>query len=155
MRAPNTPVSTWAVAAEGFAEALVQRFGNFGPCRVGEARSIPLAFAIGDERELADDERGAVHVDDAAVELPFVVLEIRRRATLPASRSATASSSSDATPRSTQSPRPISATCSPPTSTCATLTRWTTTRIREALALELGQRPAVVPALGPEKLARR
>src|SRR5438552_1337423 len=89
---------------------------------------------------------------------------MRRRAMRPASRSASASPSSRATPRSTERPDPISPTVSPPTTTRARATRWTTARKNRLLAdpravvLALGLQRAgelVVPArlvLAPEVL---
>ena len=62
--------------AQLLAEVLVEGFGGFWPCGLREVRpSSPLASAIRDERELADDERLAVRVDDAPVELALLVRE--------------------------------------------------------------------------------
>jgi hypothetical protein len=63
-----------ALVRERGAEGLVERLGPLGRGRVREARAVALR-QVGDERELADDERPASGVEDAAVELSFLVLE--------------------------------------------------------------------------------
>ena len=53
---------------------LVQRLGELAAGGGGEARPVPLR-GVGDQRELADDERRAAGVEDAPVEAPLLVLE--------------------------------------------------------------------------------
>jgi hypothetical protein len=53
---------------------FVQRLRDLRPRGVGERRAIPLR-RLGDERELADDERRAAGVEQRAVELAGVALE--------------------------------------------------------------------------------
>ena len=62
--------------AERLAEALVQWLGDLGPRRLREvgARSL-LTRAVGEERELADDERLAADVDERPVEAAVLVGE--------------------------------------------------------------------------------
>ena len=55
-------------------EPLVKALGLVRGSRVAEARAVALA-RIRDKRELADDERRAAGVEQAAVELTGVVLE--------------------------------------------------------------------------------
>jgi hypothetical protein len=63
-----------ATAAQRPAESLVERFRLFRRRCPAEAR--PVAFGeIGEEGELADHERLAADVEEAAVELPRLVLE--------------------------------------------------------------------------------
>ena len=62
--------------AELVAEGVVERFGDLWPRCLGEVGpSSLLAFAIRDQRELADDERLAADIGDAPVELALIVLE--------------------------------------------------------------------------------
>ena len=77
IRAPNTPVSTGTPSvAERFTELLVQRLGYLGPCRLREVGSSSLlVLAVGDQRELADDESSAGCVEERPVEAPGLVLE--------------------------------------------------------------------------------
>ena len=53
---------------------LVHRLRLLGGRCLREARPVALA-RVGDERELADDERLAADVDERAVEAPVLVLE--------------------------------------------------------------------------------
>ncbi len=75
IRAPKTPCSTTTPSSlQRCAEALVDRLCEFGRrCRC-EARTIPLR-RVGEQRELADHERGAAGVEERAVEAARVVLE--------------------------------------------------------------------------------
>src|SRR5581483_7089196 len=63
-----------AEAAEGRAEALVERLCELGPGGVREARPRPLA-GVGEQRELGDDERGAARLEQGAVEASVAALE--------------------------------------------------------------------------------
>src|SRR6266508_6741880 len=56
------------------AEAFVERLRLLGTGGVREAGPIPLG-RVGDQRELADDERSALDVEQAPVELAVGVLE--------------------------------------------------------------------------------
>ena len=60
--------------AQGLAEALVERLGLLRRSRTDEARPVPLG-RVRKERELAHDESGAAHVQEAPVEAALVVLE--------------------------------------------------------------------------------
>ena len=88
IRAPNTPVATGTPCDA----SVVQKRSKSALARswrrsAREARAIP-ARRIGDERELADDERLATDVDDRAVEPPSSFSKTRSRANLTASASA-------------------------------------------------------------------
>ena len=75
MRAPKTPVSTGTPRARSDAQKLlVEPLGDLGLGCFGEARTVAL-LRVGDQRELADDERCTAHVDEVVVELPVHVLE--------------------------------------------------------------------------------
>src|SRR5205807_2516405 len=56
------------------AEPLVERLGLLRRGRGREARPVALR-CVGEQRELAHDERGAAGVEEAAVETPLLVLE--------------------------------------------------------------------------------
>ena len=59
---------------EGCAERLVEWLRFLGRC--GERKARPIALAcICDQRELADDERGAAHVEEASIEPAVAVVE--------------------------------------------------------------------------------
>jgi hypothetical protein len=59
---------------ELLAEVFVERLGDLGSRGVRERRAVALR-RVRDERELADDERGAARVEHRAVELAGLVLE--------------------------------------------------------------------------------
>jgi hypothetical protein len=72
---PSGEAQSFAEVAERLAEAFVQRLGLLlwrSARKVGS--SSPLTFAIGDQRELADDERRAAGVEQRAVETALLVL---------------------------------------------------------------------------------
>ena len=78
IRAPKTPVSTGTPRSRSaWQKCLVQRLRDCsGRRRLREVGpSSLLAFAIRDQRELADDERLAARVEERAVELSLGVLE--------------------------------------------------------------------------------
>ncbi len=73
--APKTPVSTGTPSAAQFgAETLVERLGLRWRCGGGEARTVALR-RVGQERELADDERSAAGVEQGAVEPALAIGE--------------------------------------------------------------------------------
>src|SRR5215211_4695030 len=61
-----------AERAQLVAEAFVERLRNLRTRGGREARAVPLR-RIREQRELADDERGAGHVDERAVEAAVLV----------------------------------------------------------------------------------
>ena len=75
--APKTPVSTGTPRSRSAStEVLVQRLGYLGPRRLREVGSSSLlVLAVGDQRELADDESSAGCVEERPVEAPGLVLE--------------------------------------------------------------------------------
>jgi hypothetical protein len=73
-RAEDSGLDVDAEAAKLDTEALVQGLRCFGPRRVRERRSI-ASRRVGDERELADDERAAARVEKRPVELAALVPE--------------------------------------------------------------------------------
>jgi hypothetical protein len=77
IRAPKTAGSHIdAEIAQHLAEDLVERLSFLTRRSLGKVRSSSLlTFAICDERELADYESLATHVEKGAVEPTFVVLE--------------------------------------------------------------------------------
>ncbi len=56
-----------ALGQQALAHALVEGLRELGRCGLGEARPV-AARGVADERELADHERGAAHVEQALVE---------------------------------------------------------------------------------------
>src|SRR5919205_2278980 len=72
--AEDTGLDGDALRAQRGAEAVIERFRGLRRRGLAEARSVPLA-RIGDERELADNERRAADVEEAAVEPAALVFE--------------------------------------------------------------------------------
>ena len=73
-RAEDSCLDGDAELAQRRAEVLVERLGDLRTRRAGERRPV-APRRVGDERELADDERGAADVEERAVELAVVALE--------------------------------------------------------------------------------
>ena len=75
MRAPNTPVSTGTPRAPSDAQnRSYNRSATWGSAASAKLGRLPFS-RVGDQRELADDERCTAHVDEVVVELPVHVLE--------------------------------------------------------------------------------
>ena len=73
-RAEDARLHPDAEVAQALDEAVDERRGDLGRRGVGEARTLPLA-RIGEERELAHDERLAARVEQRPVEAPVFVRE--------------------------------------------------------------------------------
>jgi len=73
-RAEDAGCDLDALGGERRAEGFVDRLGLLGRGRVGEARAVPL-LGVGDQGELANDERRPAGVEQAAVEAAGLVLE--------------------------------------------------------------------------------
>ena len=75
MRAPKTPVATWTPSAPSASQKCSY---NGSACslapRLEKIGRVPFR-RVGDQRELADDERVPARVEQAAVELALLVLE--------------------------------------------------------------------------------
>ena len=108
------------------AERLVERLGLLRPRGGREARAVALG-RVGDQRELADDERRAARVEEAPVELPLLVLEDPQARDLAGEPVASpprrlGDAEQDAEPGADR------ADLAPSTRTRASRTRWTTAR---------------------------
>ena len=125
VRTEDAGLDRHAERPERRAEALDERLRLLRRRRSREARSVPLR-AVGEERELADDERGAALVEQREVEPPVVRRKDPEPGDLSRQPLGVALESPGATPSRTSRPAPISPRTAPSTRTEARLTRWTT-----------------------------